>query len=51
MTEKAAGLGLGLSCCHDRSTLSGTIGVSLIQNDRLRIGDPVAQLHLDPKTW
>lgn len=50
-TEKAAGLGLGLSYYHQRFTLSGTIGVSLIQNDRLRIGDPVAQLRLDLKTW
>ncbi|MDG1129714.1 MAG: ShlB/FhaC/HecB family hemolysin secretion/activation protein [Paracoccaceae bacterium] len=51
VTEKAAGLGIGLSYYHQRFTLSGTIGVSLIQNDRLRIGDPVAQLRIDLKTW
>lgn len=51
VTEKAAGLGFGLSYYHQRFTLSGTIGLSLIQNDRLRIGDPVAQLRLDLKTW
>ena len=50
-TEKAAGLGFGLSYYHQRFTLSGTIGVPLIRNDRLRIGDPVAQLRLDLKTW
>ncbi|WOI35376.1 ShlB/FhaC/HecB family hemolysin secretion/activation protein (plasmid) [Tritonibacter scottomollicae] len=51
VTEKAAGFGLGLSYYHKRFTLSGTVGVPLIQDNRFDVGDPVVQLRMDVKTW
>ncbi|WP_417260172.1 ShlB/FhaC/HecB family hemolysin secretion/activation protein [Celeribacter sp.] len=51
VTEKAAGFGLGFSYYHKRFTLSGTVGVPLIQDNRFDIGDPVIQLRMDVKTW
>jgi hemolysin activation/secretion protein len=50
-TEKAAGFGMGLSWYHDRFTLSGTLGVPLVEGNRLAVGDPVLQLRLDAKGW
>jgi hemolysin activation/secretion protein len=50
-TEKAAGFGMGLSWYHDRFTLSGTLGMPLVEGDRLDVGDPVLQLRLDAKAW
>lgn len=49
--ERAAGIGLGLSYYNKRFTLSGTIGVPLIQNNRFDVGKPVLQLRMDMKTW
>ena len=51
VTEKAAGFGLGLSYYHKRFTLSGTVGVPLIQDNRFDVGDPVLQLRMDVETW
>jgi hemolysin activation/secretion protein len=50
-TEKAAGFGLGLSFYHDSFTLSGTVGVPLIEDNSFEIGDPVFQVRMDVKTW
>jgi hemolysin activation/secretion protein len=51
VTEKAAGFGLGLSYYHKRFTLSGTLGVPLIEDNSFGIGDPVIQVRMDVKTW
>jgi hemolysin activation/secretion protein len=51
VTEKAAGFGLGLSYYHKRFTLSGTVGVPLIEDNSFGIGDPVFQVRMDVKTW
>lgn len=51
VTEKAAGFGLGLSYYHKRFTLSGTVGVPLIEDNSFSLGDPVFQVRMDVKTW
>ncbi|RUS63657.1 ShlB/FhaC/HecB family hemolysin secretion/activation protein [Pseudorhodobacter sp. E13] len=51
VTEKAAGFGIGLSYYHKRFTLSGTVGVPLIEGNSFGIGDPVVQIRADVKTW
>jgi len=51
VSEKVAGLGFGLSYYHKRFTLSGTVGVPLIQDNSFDIGDPVFQARMDLKTW
>lgn len=51
VTEKAAGFGIGVSYYHKRFTLSGTVGVPLIDDNSFGIGDPVVQVRMDVKTW
>lgn len=51
-TTSAAGLGLGVSWHFDKVTASGIIGVPLVNaQNRVRSGEPVAQIRLDLKTW
>ena len=50
-TEKAAGFGLGLSYYHKRFTLSGIFGAPLMENNSFDIGDPVAQIRIDLKSF
>ncbi len=51
VTEKAAGFGVGLSYYHKRLTLSGVIGMPLVEGDKFSVGDPVVQVRMDVKTW
>lgn len=50
-TESAAGMGFGVSYAHERFTLSGTVGVPLVDNNEFEVGDPVFQFRIDAKTW
>lgn len=51
-TTSAADLGLGLSRYFDKVTASGIIGVPLVDaQNRVRSGQPIAQIRLDLKTW
>ncbi|WP_339110153.1 ShlB/FhaC/HecB family hemolysin secretion/activation protein [Thioclava sp. GXIMD4216] len=49
--ETAAGAGLGISWFSDRITLGGLIGVPMIDENHVKIGDPLMQVRLDVKGW
>jgi len=51
VTEKAAGFGIRVSYYHKRFTLSGTVGVPLIEDNNFGISDPVVQIRMDLKAW
>lgn len=51
ITERAAGLGFGLSFYHKRLTLSGTVGVPLVNKGAFDVGRPTMQIRMDLKTW
>lgn len=51
VTEKAAGLGVGVSYYTNRITFSGAVGVPLIEEGSLELGDPVVQVRVDLKAW
>lgn len=51
-TTSAAGLGLGVSWYFEKVTASGIIGVPLVDaQNRVRSGEPIAQIRLDLKAW
>lgn len=51
-TSSAAGVGLGVSWYFDNVTTSGLVGIPFTdKNNRFRLGEPVAQIRLDLKTW
>ena len=50
-STKAAGTGFGASYYAKRYTLSGLIGVPLVENNDVGLGDPVIQVRMDFKLF
>lgn len=47
----AAGMGIGASWYGDRLTAQALLAVPLIEDNDLRLGDPLFQLRVDMKAW
>ena len=45
--EKIAGVGVGFSYYHKRFTLSGIVGVPLVERGQLDVGKPIGQIRID----
>lgn len=50
-TEAAAGFGIGASWYGKRLTASALVGVPLVEDNDLELGDPVMQVRMDVKAW